>query len=63
LRSSLTGLPLNRTVDEAVAHLMGGFDELGVYSDVPAGLAALAALDGIAASVGKPSWLRWSADH
>jgi len=44
LRSSLTGLPLTRTVDEAVAHIMGGFDELGVHSDVPAGLAALVAL-------------------
>jgi 2-haloacid dehalogenase len=44
LRSSLSGLPLNRTVDEAVAHIMGGFDELGVHSDVPAGLPALVAI-------------------
>ena len=44
LRSSLAGLPLNRTVDEAVGHIMGGFDELDVHSDVPAGLAALVAL-------------------
>ena len=44
LRSSLTGLALNRPVDEAIAHIMAGFDELGVHSDVPAGLPALAAL-------------------
>jgi 2-haloacid dehalogenase len=44
LRSSLTGLALNRTVDEAIAHIMGGFDELGVHADVPAGLPALGAL-------------------
>jgi 2-haloacid dehalogenase len=44
LRSILAGLPLNRDADEAVAHIMGGFDELEVQSDVPAGLSALAAL-------------------
>jgi 2-haloacid dehalogenase len=44
LRSSLGGLPLNRPVDEAVTHIMGGFDELDVHGEVPAGLAALAAL-------------------
>jgi 2-haloacid dehalogenase len=44
LRTSFTGLALNRTVDEAIAHIMGGFDELGVHADVPAGLAALEAL-------------------
>ena len=43
LHATLAGLPLNRTVDEAVAHIMGGFGELGVHSDVPAGLSALAA--------------------
>jgi 2-haloacid dehalogenase len=44
LRSSLAGLPLNRTVDEAIAHIMGGFDELDVHSDVAPGLPALGAL-------------------
>ena len=44
LRSSLEGLPLNRTLDDAVAHIMGGFDELDVHSDVPEGLSALEAL-------------------
>ncbi|MGB7979955.1 MAG: haloacid dehalogenase type II [Candidatus Nanopelagicales bacterium] len=44
LRSSLAGSPLNRTVDEAIEHIMGGFDELTVYSDVPEGLSALEAL-------------------
>jgi len=44
LRTTLTGLALNRTVDEAIAHIMGGFDELGVHADVPAGLAALESL-------------------
>jgi 2-haloacid dehalogenase len=44
LRSSLGRLELNRPVDEAITHIMGGFDELDVHSDVPAGLAALAAL-------------------
>ena len=44
LRASLAGLPLNRTVDEAVAHIVGGLDELDVQGDVPDGLPALAAL-------------------
>jgi len=44
LQSSLTGLALNRPVGEAIAHIMAGFDELGVHSDVPGGLPALAAL-------------------
>lgn len=44
LRTSLAGLPLNRTVDEAVAHIMGGFDELDLHSDVPEGLSTLVAL-------------------
>ena len=44
LRTSLTGLQLNREAEEAIAHIMGGFDELAVQSDVPAGLAALTAL-------------------
>jgi 2-haloacid dehalogenase len=44
LRFSLAGLALNRTVDEAVAHIMAGFDEVVVHSDVPAALPALEAL-------------------
>lgn len=45
LRASLPAWPLNRSVDEAIAHVMGGFGELAVHDDVPAGLLALAALD------------------
>ena len=45
LRASLGGLPLNRTVDEAIEHIMGGFDELIVHNDVHDGIPALAALD------------------
>ena len=44
LRASLGGRPLNRTVDEAIEHIMGGFDELTVHPDVLEGLPALAAL-------------------
>ena len=44
LRAVLVGLPLNRTVDEAIEHIMGGFDALTVHSDVPDGIPALAAL-------------------
>lgn len=44
LSTSLAGLPLNRTVDEAVAHIMGGFDELDLHSDVPEDLSTLVAL-------------------
>jgi 2-haloacid dehalogenase len=44
LRSGLEGLPLDRTLDEAVEHIMGGFDELDVHSDVPEGLSALGGL-------------------
>lgn len=44
LRGSLGGLPLNRTVDEAIEHIMGGFDELTVHPDVLDGIPALAAL-------------------
>ena len=45
LRASLLGLPLNRTIDEAIEHIMGGFDELTVHHDVHDGIPALAALD------------------
>lgn len=41
LRSSLTGLALNRPVEESVTHILGGFDTLDVHADVPAGLTAL----------------------
>jgi len=44
LRTSLGGLPLNRSVDEAIEHIMGGFDELTVHPDVLDGIPALAAL-------------------
>ena len=44
LRASLGGLPLNRTVDEAIEHIMGGFDELTVHPDVLDGIPALAAM-------------------
>ena len=45
LRATLDGLPLNRTTDEAIEHIMGGFDELTVHDDVQDGIPALAALD------------------
>ena len=44
LRASLRGLSLNRTMDEAIEHVMGGFDELVVHEDVNDGIPALAAL-------------------
>ncbi len=42
LRSLLAGLDLDRSLDDAVAHVMAGFMELPVHPDVPAGVAALA---------------------
>jgi len=45
LRAVLGGLPLNRTADEAIEHIMDGFDELTVHSDVRDGIPALAAFD------------------
>jgi len=44
LRSCLVGEQLSCTVDEAVGHIMGGFDSLDVHDDVATGLPALAAL-------------------
>lgn len=44
LRSHLGGQHLSCTVDDAVTHIMGAFDELDVHGDVTAGLTALAAL-------------------
>jgi 2-haloacid dehalogenase len=45
LRASLGGLPLNLTVDEAIEHIMGGFDKLTVHNDAHDGIHALAAPD------------------
>ena len=44
LRASIGSLPLNRTIDQAIEHIMGGFDELTVHPDVLDGIPALAAL-------------------
>jgi 2-haloacid dehalogenase len=44
LRAHLTGQRLSGPIDEAVTHILGGFDELAVQADVPLGLPALAAL-------------------
>ena len=44
LRASLPAWPLNRPVEEAIAHIMGGFGELDVHVDVREGLPALSAL-------------------
>jgi 2-haloacid dehalogenase len=43
LRGLLTGLELNRPLDAAVEHVMGGMTGLGVHPDVPEGIRALAA--------------------
>lgn len=48
LRVSLGNLgnhTLNRTIDEAIEHIMGGFGQLSVYEDVKDGIPALAGLD------------------
>lgn len=45
LRASLETLPLNRSIDEAIEHIMGGFDELDVHGDVRDGIPLLSALD------------------
>lgn len=44
LRSTLTGTPLNCSVEEAVDHIMAGFAALAVHPDVPGGVRALAEL-------------------
>lgn len=44
LRVSLHGQALDRGVDEAVRHVMGGIPELGVHPDVPEGIRALSDL-------------------
>jgi len=43
LRGLLTGVELNRTLAEAVDHVMGGMNGLGVHPDVPEGIRALGA--------------------
>lgn len=44
LRVLLPGLPLNRSLDDAVEHIIGGMVGLGVHSDVVLGIEALSAL-------------------
>jgi 2-haloacid dehalogenase len=41
LRSVLTGVRLDRPLDEAVGHILSGFGDLGVHADVPDGVHAL----------------------
>lgn len=43
LRGLLTGVEINRTLDAAVDHVMGGMTGLGVHPDVPERIRALAA--------------------
>lgn len=43
LRGLLTGVELNRPLDAAVDHVVGGMNGLGVHPDVPEGIRALAA--------------------
>ena len=42
LRGLLTGLPLDRALEDAVTHVLAGFDQLDVHPDVPDGIRALA---------------------
>ena len=42
LRTLLTGIPLDRALDDAVEHVISGFSALPVHPDVPAGVRALA---------------------
>jgi 2-haloacid dehalogenase len=44
LRTVLAGISLNRRVEEAAEHIMGGFSGLSVHPDVPEGVRALAGL-------------------
>lgn len=41
LRTSLDGLSLTRSLEDASAHIMGGFAELGVHADVAEGIRRL----------------------
>ena len=43
LRELLTGMEIDRPLDAAVEHVMGGLAGLGVHPDVPAGVRALSA--------------------
>jgi 2-haloacid dehalogenase len=43
LRSLLSGADLDRSLDDAVQHVMAGFAALGVHADVPEGVRALRA--------------------
>lgn len=43
-RISLNGLQLSKSIEDAVAHIMDGFGELGVHDDVPDGIRALSGL-------------------
>ncbi|XAS68169.1 haloacid dehalogenase type II [Micrococcaceae bacterium Sec5.7] len=43
LRGTLTGLPLNRTVEEAIDHIMEGFAALTLHPDAAGGVRALKA--------------------
>ena len=43
VRTVLTGLPLSRDMDDAVAHVLNGFTTLEVHADVPDGVRALRA--------------------
>lgn len=43
LRVSLTGLPLNRGVEDAVGHIMDGFDDLVLHPDIVGGVRDLKA--------------------
>jgi len=44
LKGSLHGLPLDRSIEEAVSHIMDGFAGLPVHADVPDGIRALGGL-------------------
>ena len=44
LRGCLAGLPLTRTLEESVAHVMTGFGSLEVHGDVPEGIRRLSEL-------------------
>ena len=44
LRVMLSGMSLNRPIDDAAVHIMDGFAGLQVHPDVPEGIRALAAL-------------------
>jgi len=44
LRTNLEGLRLTRSLEDSVAHIMGGFGELRVHDDVPEGIRALSGL-------------------